>query len=154
MQTFLPYPDFEKTARVLDYKRLGKMRVESRQIMQALYYLKTNDLYKIDKLGRKRKRGWLFHTATQMWVGYEGALALYCNTMIREWIRRGYKNTMYLYNEKGYKIEMPEFLGNKEFHLSHQSNLVRKKPEFYRDIFKTVPDNLPYIWPVKGQIIA
>lgn len=148
-QTFLPYPDFEKTARALDYKRLGKMRVESRQIMTALIYLKNNDLYKIDKRGRRRKRGWLYHTATQMWVGFEGALAIYCNTMIREWIRRGYKNTMYLYNEKDYEIKMPPFIGNKAFHLSHQSNLVRKNPEFYGPIFPNVEKNLEYVWKVE-----
>ena len=28
MQTFLPYKDFGKTAKCLDYRRLGKQRVE------------------------------------------------------------------------------------------------------------------------------
>jgi len=29
MQTFLPYADFKLSTRVLDYKRLGKQRVEA-----------------------------------------------------------------------------------------------------------------------------
>lgn len=29
MQTFLPYPDFKKSAQCLDYRRLGKQRVDS-----------------------------------------------------------------------------------------------------------------------------
>ena len=36
MQTFLPYPDFKKSAKCLDYKRLGKQRCESWQIYLAL----------------------------------------------------------------------------------------------------------------------
>ena len=32
MQTFLPYADFQRSAQVLDYKRLGKQRVEALQI--------------------------------------------------------------------------------------------------------------------------
>ncbi len=36
MQTFLPYPDFEKTARVLDSRRLGKQRAEALTIIRCL----------------------------------------------------------------------------------------------------------------------
>ena len=35
MQTFLPYPDFARSARCLDNRRLGKQRVESYQILRA-----------------------------------------------------------------------------------------------------------------------
>ena len=37
MQTFLPYADFERTAAVLDVRRLGKQRVEVLQICNALH---------------------------------------------------------------------------------------------------------------------
>ena len=36
MQTFLPFPDFKMSAQVLDYKRLGKQRVEALQILKTL----------------------------------------------------------------------------------------------------------------------
>ncbi len=36
MQTFLPYPDFARSAAVLDPARLGKQRVETLQILRAL----------------------------------------------------------------------------------------------------------------------
>jgi len=36
MNTFLPYPDFVKSAQCLDYRRLGKQRVEAWQIYLAL----------------------------------------------------------------------------------------------------------------------
>ena len=36
VQTFLPYADFERSARALDRKRLGKQRVETIQVVRAL----------------------------------------------------------------------------------------------------------------------
>lgn len=36
MQTFVPFPDFARSAAVLDDKRLGKQRVEVLQIVRAL----------------------------------------------------------------------------------------------------------------------
>ena len=83
MQTFLPYPSFRKSASVLDYRRLGKQRVEAKQIYDIL----TADW-------RNPKKGWANHPAVLMWKGYEEELKLYRVIMIEEWIRRGYKNTM------------------------------------------------------------
>lgn len=141
MQTFLPYPDFAESARVLDRQRLGKQRVENLQIMKALV----------------TEEGWVNHPATKMWVGYEHALLLYQTAICDEWVRiRGYKDTCYektllLLFDKGYGItyEMPKWLGDETFHLSHQSNLLRKNPEWYGQFFQGVPDNLEYVWPVR-----
>ena len=36
MQTFLPYESFKQSARVLDWRRLGKQRVEGMQIINAI----------------------------------------------------------------------------------------------------------------------
>lgn len=36
VNTFLPYPSFEESARVLDWRRLGKQRVEAQQILRVL----------------------------------------------------------------------------------------------------------------------
>jgi hypothetical protein len=38
MQTFLPYPDYKLSASVMDMRRLGKQRVETWQIIKALYH--------------------------------------------------------------------------------------------------------------------
>ena len=65
MQTFLPYSDFEKTARCLDNKRLGKQRVETLQIL--------ND-------------SWPNHPATKMWRNYKGCLAEYGLIICEEWL--------------------------------------------------------------------
>jgi hypothetical protein len=42
---------------------------------------------------------------------------------------------------------LPSWLGDEAFHLSHRSALVRKDPDFYRPLFRDVPDDLPYVWP-------
>lgn len=140
MQTFLPYPSFDRTARALDYKRLGKQRVEAYQILRALY---------------GETRGWVNHPATKMWQDHEGALAMYGREMCIEWINRGYKDTLldkfndYIAKQPtdGCTFRLPALIGDWDFHESHKSNLIRKDPEFYLPIFgDDVPENLPYKW--------
>jgi hypothetical protein len=43
---------------------------------------------------------------------------------------------------------LPRWLGDPDFHRSHQSSLLRKDPEHYGPMFPGVPDDLPYVWPV------
>ena len=133
MQTFLPYENFEQSFKCLDYRRLGKQRVEAYQILNVL-------------LKRNNKKGWTNHPATQMWRGFENCLKHYFNLCVDEWKNRGYKNTM-KYEEIDGEIIYPSWIGNKDFHLSHQSNLLRKDYDFYISHFEGVPSNLPYIWP-------
>jgi hypothetical protein len=138
MQTFLPYSDFEETARVLDYRRLGKQRVETYQLLRAL---------------NGETRGWVNHPAARMWDGFESGLAYYGMVICEEWRRRGYKDQMLerlteLWIQHGKNFDMPPWLGDGEFHLSHQSNLVRKMPEYYGPLFPGVSADLEYIWPV------
>jgi hypothetical protein len=45
MQTFLPYPDFARSAACLDYRRLGKQRVECLQIHRAALLAKDPAWY-------------------------------------------------------------------------------------------------------------
>lgn len=133
MQTFLPYPNFEKSLKVLDSQRLGKQRVEAFQILNIL-------------LNRTKTSGWKNHPAVKMWKGYENALKFYFNTAVKIWISRGYKNTMKPEIIRG-KIILPKWFGNKKFHDSHKSNLLRKKPEHYFEFSKKVPNDLDYVWP-------
>ena len=43
MQTFLPYESFRESAKVLDWRRLGKQRVEGMQIINAIEGKKRKD---------------------------------------------------------------------------------------------------------------
>ena len=79
-----------------------------------------------------------------MWEGYEKALEEYLNAMIIEWVHRGYKNTMSLYQVC--LVKYPTWLGDKNFHDAYKSNLLRKDPVFYGKYNWTVPSNLPYTW--------
>ena len=79
MQTFLPYPDFERTAEVLDDRRLGKQRVEVLQILNAMH---------------RTSGGWVNHPATRMWRGYEPALVAYGLAVIDAWTRKGRADTV------------------------------------------------------------
>ena len=151
MQTFLPYPDFAQTAAVLDTRRLGKQRVEAMQILRAL----TRPVY-----------GWKHHPAVLMWQGYEEALGAYAVAICREWCRRGHADTCEVkilddlaaaavpvpprtQAEVSAAGALPPWLGDDAVHRSHQSALLRKDPEWYATKFGDVPDDLPYVWPVR-----
>ncbi len=153
MQTFLPYSDFKKSAACLDYKRLGKQRIETRDILVIL------GGYKPDWINEKQyiylNKRYKNHPAVKMWAGYSQALSNYGLAMCLEWMERGYNDTSYqkIYQYGGGETKVmnfPKWLGNNNFHLSHKSNLVRKNSLYYKPIFgNDIPDNLPYIWPIK-----
>ena len=140
MQTFLPYEDFSLSASVLDYRRLGKQRVEALQIYNALVDNPT--------LQGNKYKGWLNHPAVLMWKGYEEALLLYKNKMIEEWRDvREYNNTMEIV-EVPDSIKMPPWVGDERVHASHRSNLLRKDFEFYSKFGWQEDTDLEYYWAV------
>ncbi|MCT7659557.1 MSMEG_6728 family protein [Mycobacterium deserti] len=153
MQTFLPYTGFVESARVLDTKRLGKQRVETIQVLRGL----TVADY-----------GWRHHPAVAMWAGYEEALVRYGLDICAVWCEVGNADTCAttlvadLLAATGCEAprdqsdlaaagELPPWLGQQAFHLSHQSALVRKDPAHYRPLFGDVPDDLPYVWPTSDR---
>lgn len=150
MQTFLPFPDFDDCAGVLDDRRLGKQRVEVLQVLRAI----TIPGY-----------GWRHHPIVRMWRGYEEALAAYGVAICREWCRRGHADTC----DAKIRLEvaglgisrvrgqaelaraglLPQWLGDEALHRSHRSSLLRKDPEWYGPLFPDVPPDLEYVWPVE-----
>lgn len=135
MQTFLPYPDFYRSARCLDYRRLGKQRVEARQILNTLEGMSF---------------GWRNHAAVRMWCGWENALIHYYNIMVQEWVARGYNNNMPLIPVG--KVEMPWWLGMEELHAGYRSNLLRKDSAYYGQFGWVEGSDLDYVW-VSGRDI-
>lgn len=135
MQTFLPYPDFARSAQVLDRQRLGKQRVEVLQLLHAMH----------------DGGGWASHPATQMWRYYPSALVAYGLAVCDEWTARGYRDTcrakIVEYESPGDGCVLPYWVGNPAFHASHRSNLLRKLPAHYSQFGWTEPDDLPYVWP-------
>jgi hypothetical protein len=153
MQTFLPYADFDRTARVLDARRLGKQRVETIQVLRAL----TVPGY-----------GWRHHPAAAMWAGYEEALVRYGLDICAVWCAAGKADTCAVtlttdlrdtiglvavrtQSELASAGELPPWLGDAAVHRSHRSALLRKDPVHYGPYFADVPDDLPYVWPVSDR---
>ncbi len=142
MQTFLPFPDFQQSAAVLDRERLGKQRVEALQILRALVI---------------PEYGWQSHPAIRMWMGYVPALTLFGLTVVDEWTKGGGEDTtrekimefapQAAHPDYASKIPMPPWLGAPELHLSHRSRLVAKDPRFYAPLFPDTEHDLEYVWP-------
>jgi hypothetical protein len=148
VQTFLPYPDFERSARSLDPKRLGKQRVECLQVLRGL----TVPTY-----------GWRHHPAVVMWRGHLEALGRYTFTCCAAWVGLGFDDTvretvageLAAHGVHDVRSQadlaavgaLPAWLGDEDFHRSHRSALVRKDPGFYGPLFPGVPADLPYVWP-------
>ncbi|MFB9239798.1 MSMEG_6728 family protein [Plantactinospora siamensis] len=160
MQTFLPYPDFLRTARALDQRRLGKQRVEAIQVLRGL----TRPGY-----------GWRHHPAVRMWAGYEEALVRYGLDICAAWTAAGRADTcagtlaadlaagcgistVRSQYELAAAGELPPWLGRDDLHLSHRAALLRKDPEFYGPLFagaaREVPagsEDLEYVWPASDR---
>jgi hypothetical protein len=145
MQTFLPYPDFARSAAVLDGPRLGKQRVETLQILRAL------ELFDY---------GWGNHPAVRMWRGHTPALVCYGLAFVEQWIREGRADTTAaLISEFAPGVTansqedlaaaemMPAWWGDERLHGSHRAALVRKNPDFYLPIFGDADGDIPYFWP-------
>ena len=151
MQTFLPYPDFEACARVLDQRRLGKQRVEAMQILNALTV---------------PTHGWRNHPAVLMWRGHEEALVRYGLDVCAVWCDLGFNDTcagkltesartrlglerVRTQDELAAAGELPKWLGDVDLHRSHRASLLRKDPDHYAARFEDRPDDPDYVWPVR-----
>jgi hypothetical protein len=151
MQTFLPFASFTKSAQALDRSRLGKQRVEVVQIIKALTI---------------PKYPWYHHPAVLMWQGCEEALVRYGLTMSEEWVERGFEDTcatqyaplagvtsVRTQSDLAAADELPDWLGDEDFHLAHQSSLLRKDRAHYAPLFGDVPLDLPYVWPRRAPAV-
>lgn len=149
MQTFLPYASFRRSARVLDRARLGKQRLEVRQLLRALV---------------GETAGYRNHPACRMWEDDLPALFSYGIAICDEWTRRGYTDNVaadlramidvphHTLGELRDQDMLPWWFGSSTFHRSHRSNLLRKAPEHYDPFFgQDCDDSLPYAWP-QGEV--
>jgi hypothetical protein len=138
MMTFLVHGDFIINAQLLENLRLGKQRIESVQIINAI---------------ANGKGGWKNHPIVKAWKNHVQALKYYTNCIINEWVRRGHKNTIPLY-ELDEKFEFPWWASWERLHQSHRAMLLRKNPFYYKDTFEVIEEynNFGYIWPAALSI--
>ena len=156
MQTFLPYRNTWRTARCLDNTRLGKQRVECKQILLTL------GIDVGEHRGNPLSR-WRNHPAVRMWQGHELCLAEYAEIMCIEWRRRGFNDSLLsqfqavvgqLTEPSLFTSHAPNWIGYDRLHASHRSNLLRKDPQHYGQFGWQEPADMPYWWPVDKEVAA
>lgn len=160
MQTFLTYPDFEKSACALDDKRLYKQIVECKQILETIEIKKN--------LSNKMKNNvaWANHPAVLMWEGHEEFLKEYMGNIFYEWVKRRYPMLDFCLNDtrpdSGIAVSIkrsrrPPWLKDERLHKSHRANLYWKDPTYHSHFVKeyeeltgdkTHKTKPPYWWPV------
>ena len=151
MQTFLPYPSFVDSAACLDRQRLGKQRVEAKQILIA-----NSSGPVSEETGKKTP--WYNHPAVRMWRGHDKALALYGMCVCQEWQHRGYRDNLHgwFYARFMYGIgtdAYPDWIGDEVVHASHRARLLDKDPDWYGQYGwaeKPRTGREGYVWPVRG----
>lgn len=153
MQTFLPYSEFEFSARCLDRQRLGKQRVEAKQILNVLRNLRTPP-------ASYGPIAWYNHPAVRQWEGHEALLCVYGQVICDEWTRRGYRDSLRAFFDEQLSeiisLHLPDngppwWLGNERFHQSHQARLYVKDPRYYTlfsdVVAKPCCPGCNYFWP-------
>lgn len=174
MQTFLPHKEFYLSVATLDNKRLGCQRKETKQILGVLESKKYTCKYCKNQTDEPeeatmrcheaqhkwRITAWYNHPAVRMWRGHNTALVEYGLACCKEWVDRGYNDTLteYFLEKRMYytgdrkggieHINYPVWLGLDEFHKSHRSMLIKKDRDHYKPHFPYTEEGLEYHWPV------
>ena len=132
VNTFVVSSCLQECAQSLDYRRLGKQRVEAYQLWRAL---------------KGVTKGWVNHPAARAWEGHTCALAMYTNVMIQEWISRGYRNNMKFLPHCA-RPRFPWWWGWEPVIMSHRASLNRKDPTYYHwEVGEYALHG--YVWPSK-----
>lgn len=152
--TFLVTDDFPANATFLDSKRLGKQRLEAKQIINAL----------------EKGGGWANHPIVGCWANYVSCLKYYYNCILAEWTRRGYQNTMLAYTDLPPPAEIiyPPWVSEPRVQYAMMSQLIQKNGDYYSvesltplispellTHFKSLPEeylSYGYIWPTKHSL--
>jgi hypothetical protein len=75
----------------------------------------------------------------------------YHDVMVKEWVRRGYNNSMQLFGVKRKGLVMPWWWGDPRFHRSHRNRLMQKDQEFYSQYGWKLDPSVGYWWPVTKE---
>ncbi|MEM1943520.1 MAG: pyrimidine dimer DNA glycosylase/endonuclease V [Candidatus Caldarchaeum sp.] len=134
MQVFRPYVDWARSASVLDDLRLGKQRVEAKQVLNAFFR----------KLGliRDGLRGWLSHPIVLLYFNdgkpYIDDVVGFFHACVDEWKRRGKQNSINLDDIQRYIQMVEKEPGTPVTHLhevEYRRILLIKNPKHYVRVF-------------------
>ena len=113
-------------------------------------------MYKLKQAGsciRIVNLGHCTHPLVKMWIGYNDSLKYYINCCIKEWIKRGKENNMFIYPLPE-KFDRPPWTYNEKVHENHRAALItkeidRKEKTWYinNPIFKSeIGKFIDYLW--------
>jgi hypothetical protein len=142
MYTLLPIPDYSETAVTLDRDTLRNQRMAVLKIL--------NCLHEIDGFEELAE-----NPAVKMWRGYEPQLCEFGITLCDEWIKRGnlcdvkpeIETHLDWATAGSFVMTKPDWFGDTDLHLSHQSLLLRLDATYYRGFFPATSDELEIVWP-------
>ena len=139
----MPFSDFAASAACMDYKRVGKQRVEAWQILNTILC---------------GKKAWSNHPAVLMWRGHTDALKVYYNAFCAEWANRGYQNIKLKPIAVSQSVVMPPWVGDERLHSSHRRALLVKNPAHYAplgwkelDSDEVKEGEYTYYWPTRSK---
>ncbi len=145
IRTWVPEPTFAASATVLHDEEVFRVRQHALFILGVL---------------AGHNQHMRHNPVVTMWRGAELILVSYGVTMCREWRTRGHSDKLeeqiYAYGEEALRTNVfspdingnqPWWLANEGFHLSHRSNLINLRPDFYGKIWPGVPKDLPLVMP-------
>lgn len=140
MNSFLPWPDYNRSAQSLDRRRLGKQRVEVLQMLKAI---------------NGETKGWVNHPCTIMWEDYPGALVLYGVAVCDQWTSLGFDDTckdQILQYSDSATSSYPWWFGDDYLHQTHRAMLFYKDSIAYASFDGTFPKNIfDYWWPTPEE---
>ena len=132
LNTLLPYADYVRSAECLDRYRLGLQRKHVIQILGK---------------AKRVKHGYKPEPIVQMWMPYLSQLSRYGCVICNEWTNRGFedncKKKIVAIHQPSLLGDLPEWFGTFTIHRSHQSFLLREYPDYYKDRFNCVLNDLP-----------
>lgn len=131
INTFLPYPDYARSFRVLDQARLGKQRSE----VKAVLAMCSSEAFRTQPI-------------VAMWKPHLWWLMEYGKLCCDEWTGRGFRDNLkpfFEFAQRGYvKGEQPVFA--ERLHSSMRANLLRKDERYYRRYGWTEEPMEGYAW--------
>ncbi len=131
---FRPYTDWERSAACLDDLRLGKQRVEAKQILYVF----------LRKLGivRDGKRGWLTHPIVLLYFNngkpYIDDVVGFFQACVKEWKKRGKQNFICLDDIQQFIRQIEKTPGTpitRLHEIEYRRILLIKNPNHYVKVF-------------------
>ena len=157
IQTWLPYPDFRKSAECLDMPELALQRLNVLELME--YY---HDIEQDSSLPESYQTHDLDdHSIVKMWNGFQLQLCEYGLVCCDEYsVRKSKPDPIYeairfhleCATTEDAPFRKPNWFGDPDFHMSHQAELLRLNPDYYASYFK-VDTERELIWP-KSDYVA